>query len=165
MSNTSHEPNLLPVRRPWPLAIAGLAAALLAGCGSGATGTTAGSTASPSAAPTATASISCAQITALRAALTNLDSIRVNAKTGSQISADLTEVETALTAMKGGLSSAFAAETHQISADLTTVGKNAQALAAHPSPASLRATTTGVRQLKTVVGPAIAVMRNTCPSS
>ena len=101
MSNTSHERNLLPERRSWPLAIAGLGAvALLAACGSGATGTTAGSSTSPSAAPTATASISCAQVTALRAALVNLRSISVNAKTSGELTADLTEVETALTAMK-----------------------------------------------------------------
>jgi hypothetical protein len=170
MSNTSHQPNLRPARRPWPIAIAGLgAAALLAACGSGVTGTTAGSTTGPSqvpsATPTATASISCAQVTALRAALTNLDSISLNANTGSQISADLTEVETALTAMKGEISSTFAAEARQISADLTTVGKHAQALAVHPSRANLEATTTGVRRVKTAVGPAIAAMRTACTSS
>ena len=166
MTNTSHEPNLLPARQPWPPAIASLGAvALLAACGSGATGTTAGSSTSPSEAPTATASISCAQVTALRAALTNLGSIRVNANTGSQIAVDLTEVETALTAMKGEISSAFAAEAHQLSADLTTIGKHAQALAAHPSPANLRATTTAVGELKTAAGPAIAVLRTACPSS
>jgi len=166
MSNTSHDPNLLPARRPWTLAIAGLGAvALLAACGSGATGTTAGSTTSPPAAPTATASISCAQVTALRAALTNLRSIRVNASTSGQISADLTQVETALTAMKGGVSSAFAAETHLLSADLATIGKHARALSSHPSPANLRATTTAVAELKTAAAAAIVIMRSACPSS
>jgi hypothetical protein len=142
---------------------------LLAACGSGTTSTAAGSSTSPSpapsAAPAATPSIACAQVTTLRAALTNLASIQVNANTGSQISTDLTEVETALTAMKGEISAALAAEAHQVSADLSTVGKQARALSSHPSSAKLRATTTAVSQLKTAVGPAIAMIRSACPSS
>lgn len=170
MINTSHQPNLLPARRPWPLAIAGLGVvALLAACGSGTTGTSAGSSTSvssaPSALPAATPSVSCAQVTALRTALANLGNIIVNASTGSQVSADLTTIETALVALKGEISSAFSAEADQISADLTTIGKHARALASHPSPANLRATTTAVRELKTAAGPAITIMRTACPPS
>jgi hypothetical protein len=169
MSKTSHERHLLRARRTWPLAIASLSAvAFLAACGSGAT-STAGSTTSPSSAPVvapaATPSLSCAQVRGLRAALTNFGSIRVNTNTGRQISADVTEVAIALTAMKGELSSAFAAEAHQIGADLTTIGEHARALSAHPSPANLRATTTAVSQLKTAAALAIAMMRTACPSS
>jgi hypothetical protein len=170
MSNTSHELNLFTGRRPWPLAIAGLGTvALLAACGSGTTGTTAGSSTSPSSAPTATPtatpSVSCAQVTALRAALTNLATLSVNPNTGGKVSADLTTIETALTALKGEISSTFSAEANQVTAALTTISKHAQTLAAHPSPANLRATTTAVRQLKTAVGPAIAIMRTSCLSS
>ena len=166
MSDTPHERNPLPARQPWLLAIACAGAlALFAACGSGATGTTAGSSTSPSQAQTATSSISCAQVRALRAALTNLGKIRVNANTGSQISADVTQVATTLAPMKGELSSAFSVEAHLVSADLSTIGKHVRALSAHPSPANLRATTTAVRQLQTAAGLAIAVMRNTCPSS
>jgi hypothetical protein len=170
MSNTSHEPNPLPARRSWPLAIAGVGAvALLAACGSGATGTTAGSTSpssAPSAPPAATPSAPCAQVTALRSALANLGHISVNASTdtGSQVSADLTSIEMALVALKGEISPAFSAVADQISADLTGIGKHARTLAAHPSPANLRATTTAVRELKTAVGSAIATIRTACPS-
>jgi hypothetical protein len=170
MSSTSHEPNLLPVQLRWPLAIAGLGAvALLAACGSGTTGTTAGSSkivsSAPSARPVATPTVSCAQVTALRTALANLGNVLMNASTGSQVPADLTTIETTLVALKGEISSAFSAEADQVSGDLTTIGKNARALASHPSPASLRATTTAVRELKTAVGPAIAMMRSACPSA
>jgi hypothetical protein len=171
MSNTSHEHDLLPARRSWPLAIAGLGAvALLAGCGSGATGSTAGSTsASPatSAPPAATPSVSCAHVTALGTALANLADISVNANTdtSSQVSADLTTIETTLVALKGEIRSAFSAEADQVRADLTAISKHARVLAAHPSPANLRATTTAVRELKTAVGSAIATIRAACPSS
>jgi hypothetical protein len=171
MSNTSHEPYLLPARRSWPLAIAGFGAvAVLAACGSGAAGTTAGSTSpssAASAAPAATPSVSCAHVTALGAALANLGDISVNAniETSSQASADLTTIETTLVALKGEIRSAFSAEADQVRADLTAITKRARVLAAHPSPANLRATTTAVRDLKTAVGSAIAIIRAACPSS
>jgi hypothetical protein len=171
MSNTSHEPKLPPVRRSWPLAIAGLGAvALLAACGPGAAGTTAGSTSpssAPSATPAAAPSVSCAQVTALGAALANLGDISVNANAdaGSQVAADLTTIETTLVALKGEIRSAFSAEAGQVKADLTAISKHARVLAAHPSPANLRATTTAVRELKTAVGSAIATIRTACPSS
>jgi hypothetical protein len=170
MSNTSHEPSPLPALRSWPLAIAGLGAtALLTACGSGATGTTAGpaSPSAPSASPAATPSVSCAQVTALRAALANLGDISVNANTDTsgKVSADLTTIEATLVALKGEVSSAFSAEAGQVSADVTAIGKHARALAAHPSPANLRATTTAVSSLKTAVGSAITTIRTVCPSS
>jgi hypothetical protein len=170
MSKTSHEPSPIPARRSWPLAIAGLGAvALLAACGSGTTGTTAGSTSpssAPSAPPAATPSVSCAQVTALRAALVNLGEVSVNANTdtGSKVSGDLTTIETTLVALKGEVSSAFSAEAGQVSADLTAITKHSRALAAHPSPANLRATTTAVRSLKAAVGSAIATIRTVCPA-
>jgi hypothetical protein len=170
MSNTSHEPNPLPARRSWPLGIAGFGAvALLAACGSGATGTTAGSTSpssAPSAPPAATPSVSCAQVTALRGALANLGGISVNANTdtGSKVSADLTTIEATLVALKGEVSSAFSVEADQVSADLTAISKHSRALAARPSPANLRATTTSLHELKTAVGSAIATIRTVCPS-
>jgi len=170
MSSTSHEPSLVPARRRWPLAIAGLGAvALLAACGSGATGTTAGSSASPSSAPSAppaaTPSVSCAQVTALRAALENLAKISVNASSGAQVSADLATIEIALVALKGEVSPAFSTAADQVRADLITIGKHARTLAAHPSPANLQATTTAVGELKTAAEPVIALAQTACPSS
>lgn len=170
MSKSSHEPNLLPALRRWPLAITGFgAAALLAACGLSATGSTAGSSTtsppSPTPTPTATPSVSCAQVTALRTALTQLINVRVDATNGSQISADLANVDNAFTPLKNETSSAFSAEASQISAALTTIGKHAEALSSHPSPANLRATTTAIRQLKAAAGPVIAIMRTDCPSS
>jgi hypothetical protein len=156
---------MLPARRAWPLAIAVLGAvAVLASCGSGVTGSTAGSSARPSATatPAATPSFSCAQVAALRTVLTNLVGSSVNPGTGGQVSADLTEIETALTALKGQIGTAFSGEAHRVGSELTTIGKHARALAAHPSPANLRATTIAVGQLKTAVAPAIAILRTDC---
>jgi hypothetical protein len=120
-----------------------------------------------SAPPAATPSVSCAQVTALGAALANLGDISVtaNTDTSSQVSADLTTIETTLVALKGEISSAFSGEADQVRADLTAISKHARTLAAHPSPANLRATTTAVRELKTAVGAAIATIRTVCPSS
>ena len=170
MATTSHQRKLLPARQPWLLTMAGLGVvAVLAACGSGVTGTNAGSTTSPSQAPSTppavTPSDACAQVTTLRAALTNLGKISVTANNGAQISADLTKIETALTALKDEIGPAFSAEAHQLSAPLTAISKHAQALAAHPTQANLQATTTSVRELKTAAGPAIAIMRAACPSS
>jgi hypothetical protein len=171
MSCSSREPNRLHALRRLPLAIAGLGAiAFLAACGfSAAGGSTAGSSAnssgSPTATPAATPSVSCAQVTALRAALTKLVDIRVNGNTVGQVSADLASIEKALTALKSETRSAFSAEASQVSAALTMISKHAKALSAHPSPANLRATTTAIGELKTAVGPTIAMMRTACPSS
>jgi hypothetical protein len=169
MGNSCHEHKPLPALRRPLLAIAGLAAtAFVAACGASATGSAAGSSVnSPgpaTATPAATSSASCAQVIALRTALTKLSTIRVNAKTGGQVSADLTNIENAATALKDKASSAFSAEASQVSAALTTIGKRAQALSSNPTPASLRATTTAIAELKTAVGPAITIMRAVCAS-
>jgi anti-sigma factor RsiW len=168
MGTSSHEHELRHTRRPLP-AIAGIAAtALLAACGASATGGAAGSSVSSSgpasATPAATSSVSCAQVIALRTALTKLSTIRVNAKTGSQVSADLTNTENAATALKDEASSAFSAEASQVSAALAMIGKHVRELSSHPTPANLRATTTAITELKTAVGPAITIMRTVCAS-
>lgn len=169
MGNSSHEDSLLwSLRRALP-AIAGLAAtALLAACGASMTGSAAGSSASSSAAatatPAATSSASCEQVTALRAALTKLSNVRVNAKSVRQVSADLASTENAVTALKDEASPAFSAEASQVRAELTMIGKHAQALSSHPTPANLRATTTAINELKTAVRPAITIIQTACAS-
>jgi hypothetical protein len=42
------------------------------------------------------------------------------------------------------------------------ISKHAEALSVHPSPANLRATATAISELKTTVGPTIAMLRTAC---
>lgn len=142
---------------------------LLAACGTNAPGSTAGSSASPSAtatiSPTSSPSISCAQITSLRTSLANLSHVTVNAKPGSQVSADLTNAETAITAIKKETTPAVAHAASLLTAALSKISKDDRYLSRHPSPASLDATTTAVKDLKATVQPVIDLMETVCPSS
>ena len=170
--------------RRWRVAILGAGAiGLLAACssnapGSGAdpsaAGTTAASTAAggapgagagPSGTPTAGASVSCAQITALRTALTSISSITVGARTGSQVSADLKKIDTALAGLQGDAGSVYADQASQLATDLSAIAEEGPALAAHPSAAILKATRTAVATVKRTVAPVISVMRAACPPS
>jgi hypothetical protein len=135
--------------------------------GSGSTGgsSSAGAVASPSDTPAATASVSCAQITALRTALTSITSITVGARTGSQASADLKKINTALAGLAGDAGSVYADQASQLATDLSAIAEEGPALASHPSAAIMKATRTAVAAVKRTVAPVISVMRAACPPS
>jgi hypothetical protein len=156
--------------RRWQIAMLAVGGTtLLAACGTSASGGTAGPQASPSAtatvSPTSSPSISCAQITSLRTSLANLSHAAVNAKSGSQVSADLTNVETALTAIKKATTPAVADAASLLTAALSKISKDVRDLSQHPSPASLNATTTAVKDLRATVQPIVDLMETICPSS
>jgi hypothetical protein len=157
--------HLQAIRR-WQLAIAAVgASALLAACGPGTTGSAAGPSTNPPNTPAAGPSASCAEITALGTALANVNNITVNARTGSQVSADLTAIETALTALKNDSRSLYTAEAGQIVAGLTVIGKQAQLLALMPTARNLRVTRAAVDQLKNAVNSVTTEMRLACPQA
>jgi hypothetical protein len=153
----------------WQIAMLAVGTTLLAACGTSASGSTAGSSRSPSAtaaiSPTSSPSISCAQITSLRTSLANLSHVTVNAKSGSQVSADLTNVEMTLTAIKNEASPAVAEAASELTAAISKISKDVRFLSLHPSPASLSAATTAVKDLKATVQPVIDLMETVCPSS
>ena len=155
--------------RRWHIAMLAVGSTtLLAACGMSASSGTAGSSASPSAtatvSPASSPSISCAQITSLRTSLANLSRMTVNPKSGSQVSADLTNVETTLTAIKTETTPAVADAASQLTAALSKISKDVRYLFQHPSPASLNATTTAVKDLKATAQPIIDLMETVCPA-
>ncbi len=105
------------------------------------------------------------QISALRTALTNISHLTVGAKTGSQVSADLTAIETALTSLKGDATSLYSVEASQLTSDLSVIRQQAQALSSHPSKTMIRVTRTAVNELKTAAIAVTTGMRFDCPSS
>jgi hypothetical protein len=140
------------------------AATLLAACSSGGgTGSTAGPSASQPDTPAAGPSASCTQITALRTALTNVTHITVSPKTGSQVSADLTSIETALTALKRDAPSVFSAEASQVVENLSVLSKQAQLLSLRPTALNRRITKAAVRELQKTVSSVTTEMRLACP--
>jgi hypothetical protein len=156
--------------RRWQIAILALGSTtLLAACGTSASSNTPGSSASPSAratvSPTSSPSISCAQITSLRTSLANLSHAAVTAKSDSQVSADLTSLETTITAIKNQTTPVVAAAASQLTAALSKISKDVRYLVQHPSPASLNATTTAVKDLKATAQPIIDLMETVCASS
>ncbi len=104
-------------------------------------------------------------MTALRTALMSVSNLTVSAKTGSQVSADLTEIETALTGLKGDADSLYSAEASQITADLGVIRDQARALSAHAPAAIIKVTRTAVNELKRAVNVVTTGMRLDCPSS
>ena len=164
--------------RRWQLAIAALGAtALLSACvsnvndgltangpTSGSTGTT-GPSASQPRTPAAGPSASCAQITALGKALAKVSHITVNARTGSQISADLTAIETALTALKNDAPSLYTAEAGQIVGTMAVIGKQAPLLSSHPTTLNRKVIQRAINELKTAANSATTGMRLACPSA
>ena len=105
--------------------------------------------------------MSCTQISALRTALASVGNLTVGSKTGSQVSADLTKIETALTSLKNDPNSLYSAEVSEITADLSVLAEQARGLTAHPS-ATIR---TAVNELKRAVDVVTTGMRTDCPSS
>jgi SepF-like predicted cell division protein (DUF552 family) len=149
--------------RQWQLAIAALgAAALLAACSSSATGSAAGPSAKLPDTPTTAASVSCARITALR---TDVSHITVNVKTGTQVSADLTAIETALVALKSLAQTVYRAEARQIGADLTVIGREAEMLSLRPTAANVKHTKMALNDLKKLVNSVTTGIQRACPSS
>lgn len=160
----------------WNLAAVSLGSiGLLAACGSSATSNSTGA-AAPSASPPVSVSvhaasgpaasssaIPCAQITALRTSLTKLSHTTVSPASAGQLTADLTNIENQVAALKGAGGGAYSAQASQLSAALTQITKDAQTLATHPTAANATALTTAVQKLKTTAQPMIKQMQTVCP--
>jgi hypothetical protein len=153
-----------PVASRWRLAVAGLGLlTVLTACGSGTSG---GAVSSATSTPTTRAvgtSLACAGVTALRAAVTNIRNIHVNATIETQVSADLTKIGKALARLKGEASSRYPAQTSQLVDALKVLAEEAKLLLADPSAAIVKVTKTAVSELKTAATSVAARMRLACP--
>jgi prophage DNA circulation protein len=95
----------------------------------------------------------------------SVGNLTVNARTGSQVSADLTKIETALTGLKGDADSLYSAEASQITADLSAISDQARALSADAPAALVKLTRTAINEVKRAVEVVTTGMRVDCPSS
>lgn len=163
---TTRHSSKLPMRRWTAGALSVGAAALLAACGSITGG---GSSPGTSSAPAASASASggsipCAQISALRTALTNLSHLSVSPSSAGQIAINLASAEQELSALKGQAGGAFSAQANQLSASLDAIKAAAAAAVRDPSPGNLTKLADSVGSFKTTAEPIIKEMQTACPA-
>jgi hypothetical protein len=144
--------------------------ALLTACGSSSTSGTAGTSASASAATRASgaassAAISCGQLTALRASLTQLGRAAVSLESAGRLAADLANVEHQLGNVEEQTDVAFAAQENQLTAAVDKIGKDARTMADHPSDANLNSLAAAVNDLKATAKPVVKKIDATCPAT
>jgi hypothetical protein len=158
------------VSRAW-LAVAALScgAALIVGCSSASSSTSSSpkTTTSPvSHSPTPSSSSSapaaaCVHINSLRTSLTSLTHIKVSPSSASQLTSDLTNIETQLAALKGMSLGAFSTEANQLTAAVNKIKKDAAQLSTNPT-AAVKSLTADLTTLKNNAGPMIAEMKAIC---
>lgn len=170
--------------RSWPRRPAGRArlaivaltcsgAALIAGCSSSSTSNASGAgKAHKAAAPVASQSPSgaasgmpkaavCVHINALRTSLTSLTHIKVTATTASQLTTDLGNIQSHLTAIKGQNLGAFSHQADILTAELNKIKADSAKLSSSPTTAAT-ALTKDLATLKTKAGPMIVEMKKVC---
>jgi hypothetical protein len=107
----------------------------------------------------------CAQITALRATLTDLSHTSVSPTSAGRIAADLGKAEQELAALRSQGAGAFSAQANQLTNALNAIKSDASALATNPSSANLTKLTDAVSSFKSTAQPVIKEMDTACPSS
>jgi hypothetical protein len=140
---------------------------LLAGCGSTfGQASQAGATSPPlSTAPSSVPSISCSDVAALRASLTNLTHISVSSTTVRQLAADLDSIRARLEALTHSVTTAFKSQENELDAALAQLAAQARATAAKPSAAQVDQLGAAVSVLKQLAPPLIAETRAECPNT
>ena len=155
----------------WAMAALSLSGvALVAACGSSSIGSSSSSTPPATSAPAANASgsasgaaLPCAQITALRSTLTDLNRTSVNPASAGRIASDLTKAEQQLSALQSHGAGPFAAQANQLSNALTAIKTSAADLAKAPTPSNLTNLTNAVTSFKSTSEPLIKEMQTLCP--
>lgn len=100
----------------------------------------------------------------LRTSLSKLGHAAVSPESLGQIAADLANVEQHLTTLKDQSALAFSANKSQLTGAVDEIGKDARALADHPSQANLNALAAAVNNLKSAAKPVIKEIDAACPS-
>jgi len=103
----------------------------------------------------------CVHINALRTSLTNLTHIRVTATTASQLTTDLGNIQSHLTAIKGQNLGAFSHQADVLTAELNKIRADSAKLSSSPTTAAT-ALTKDLATLKTKAGPMIVEMKKVC---
>lgn len=144
-------------------------AALIAACSSS-TATSANKSPKPAAA-SASASMSgmpkaatCVHINSIRTSLTSLTHVKVSSTSASQLTTDLANIQTHLSALKGQDVGAFTPAAKELTAELDEIKKDAAGLSASPSKAAT-ALNADLTSLKRKAGPMIVEMRMICHST
>jgi peptidoglycan hydrolase CwlO-like protein len=140
-------------------------AVLIAGCSTTSTSSaTKSPTASPSPSPSTLAKTTCVHINSLRGSLTHLTTIKVSQSSASQLTADLTNIEKQLTALKGEDLGAFSGQAAQLTSALNQIKKSFAQVSKDPTAAY---TELGkeITTLKSRSGPMIAQMKTVCKNS
>jgi hypothetical protein len=153
-----------PIRRAaW--AVAGLSfcgAILVSGCTSSSTSSDKPPSPPVTNSAAASAKVSpavCVHINSLRTSLTSLTHIKVSPASAKMLTADLTNIEDQLAALKGKPTGSFS--TTALTADIDKIKKDAAALSTKPTTA-VKSLTTDLAALKTKSGPMIVQMKKVC---
>jgi hypothetical protein len=174
MSNKSitSRPGRRPVARPawWVIAVLVLAGPMLiAACGSNGPTAASASGAQPSSAvagvsPTASAKVNCANVDSLRRSLESLSHTSVSPSSAGTLTADLTNIQTQLAALKGQGGGRFSGLTSDLTASLNQIQKAAGELATNPT-AAITHLTTALGVLKAKIPAVIRELNAACPKS
>ncbi len=146
--------------------LAGASGALLiAGCSTTSTSSaTKSPTASPSPSPSALSKTTCLHINSLRGSLTHLTTTKVSQSSASQLTADLTNIEKELTALKGEDLGAFSGQATRLMSALDQIKKSYAQVSKDPT-AAYKEIGKEITTLKSNSGPMIAEMKTVCKNS
>lgn len=100
-------------------------------------------------------------INSLRTSLTSVTHIKVSATSAGQLSKDLANIQTQLTALKGENLGSFSTQAKELTADINKIKKDAAELSTNPTVAA-KSLTTDLATLKTKAGPMVVQMKKVC---
>lgn len=103
----------------------------------------------------------CVHIVSLRTSLTSLTHIKVSPTSAGQLTTDLANIQTQLTALKGQDLGPFSAHAKQLMADINKIKMDAAELSSNPAKGA-KALSADITTLKTKAGPMIAQMKMIC---
>jgi hypothetical protein len=149
----------------------GLALLAAAGCGSssassaGAPASAASSSASAASSPAPASSALCADAAALRASLDKLRHVNVGTGMVTDITADLNDVKTALTALVNDAHGQWQAQTSALSSALDNLRTSVSNLAAHPGAGAVSGVVAALGKVNTAAQNLLAAVNTSCLSA
>jgi hypothetical protein len=140
---------------------------LVVACGSGGSTAGGGSGAQKASAvaggsPTASAKVNCANVDSLRRSLESVSRTSVSPSSAATLTADLKNIQTQLTALKGQGGGQFSAMTGELTASVNQIQKAAAELTTNPTTA-IKQLTTALTGLKGKIQPTIKELNAACP--
>jgi hypothetical protein len=157
------------VTRPawWKIATV-MIALLAAACGSSGTPASGSSPSTTSAAPSSAApsptSALCQDAAALRASIDTLTHVNVGQGMGDEVKSDLADVKAKLNTLTTQAHGQWQSQTSALSASLDKLQTAASNLTSNPSPSTVSATVTALRQVSASAGSLLSAIGTKCPS-